>query len=47
MGCGPGGRPQVQRPAGRLPERATVGPDDSVVFTDKEWALLWLLENGL
>lgn len=41
------GAPQVQRPAGRLPGRAVVSPDDSVVFTDDDWTVRWLDENGL
>ncbi|KHO18643.1 hypothetical protein [Mycolicibacterium setense] len=47
-------RPAVRRAAGRLgnvvllsPARAIVGPDDSIRFTDENWAALWLEENDL
>ncbi|MEX3652411.1 hypothetical protein ABFW14_27990 [Mycolicibacterium fortuitum] len=47
-------RPAVRQVAGRLgnvvllsPSRAIVGPDDTVRFTDENWAALWLEENAL
>ena len=31
----------------RRPERAVVGPDDVLTFTDETWAALWPEENEL
>ena len=41
------GAPSVPRPAGRLPERAVVRPDDSVILTNDSWAALFIEESGL
>lgn len=41
------GCPPVQRPVGRTPERAIVRPDDSVAFSDDNWARLFLEESGI
>jgi hypothetical protein len=30
-----------------LPKRAIVRPDDTVTFTDENWAALFIGENGL
>jgi hypothetical protein len=37
----------VPRPAGRLPERVVVSPDDRVTYTDEDWAALFIEESGL
>jgi hypothetical protein len=36
----------AQRPPGRG-GRVIVGPDDTVAWSDDDWARLWLEENGL
>ena len=41
------GAPSVPRPPGRLPERAIVRPDDTIAFTDENWAALFIEEHGL
>lgn len=47
-------RPTVRQVTGRMgnvvlssPSRAVVSPDYSIRFTDKNWAALWLEENGI
>ncbi|SUA02953.1 Uncharacterised protein [Mycolicibacterium fortuitum] len=47
-------RPAVRHRAGRMenvvvlsPARALVGSDDSIRFTDENWAALWLEEAGV
>jgi hypothetical protein len=41
------GAPAVARPVGRQPDRAIVGPDDSILWSDEDWAQLFLEEQGL
>jgi hypothetical protein len=41
------GAPPVLRPLGRLPERAIVRPDDTITWSDENWAALFIEENGL
>jgi len=41
------GAPPFPRPAGRRPERAIVRPDDTITFTDEDWAALFIEEHGL
>jgi hypothetical protein len=41
------GAPNVSRPPGRRPGRAIVRPDDTITFTDADWAALFIEENGL
>lgn len=42
-----GGAPAVSRPSGRRPERAIVRADDTITFSDDDWAALALDEQGL
>ena len=41
------GAPPVPRPAGRLPTRAIVRPDDTITLTDENYAALFIEEHGL
>ena len=41
------GAPAVPRPPGRQPLRAIVRPDDTITFTDDDWAALFIEEHGL
>jgi hypothetical protein len=41
------GAPPVARPAGRLPARVIVRPDDTLTYTDDGWAALFIEEHGL
>lgn len=41
------GAPGVAKPVGRAGQRAIVAPDDSIMYTDDDWARLFIEENGL
>lgn len=41
------GAPRVPEPVGREGLRAIVAPDDSIVYTNDDWARLFIEENGL